>query len=168
MLALVCWRNPNNVHCFGTIFTNHSHLKLAFASRFTVTPSTCNLRIEKLANCHPLRWAPLRWSQWEATKKHCCNSEFTKWHDIHTPKEYAGERMQNNADFKWLCHEWFHHVRHHVYDGHSIGELDTIVWRLTTIVWRLNSFTVSFPFDVRGESGLREFASVNRRENSAP
>ena len=28
--------------------------------------------------------------------------------------------MQNNADFKWLCHEWFHHVRHYVPDGHSI------------------------------------------------
>ena len=35
-------------------------------------PSPYNLRIEKLSNCqspmHQLRWAPLGWSRWEATK----------------------------------------------------------------------------------------------------
>ena len=89
------------------------------------------------------------WSWWGASKHQHCNSECAKWHDIYTP---ADEWMQNNADFKWLCHEWFHHVP----EGHSIGQL-------TTISWRLDSFTVSFHGDARGESGLRELASFNRR-----
>ena len=37
----------------------------------------------------------------------------------------------------------------HVHGGQSV-----------TIVWRLDSFTISFPGDVRGESGLTELASV--------
>ena len=54
-------------------------------------------------------------------QKQRCKFEFTKWHDIYIPEEYADELMQNNADFKWLCHEWFHHVRHYIHGGHSIG-----------------------------------------------
>ena len=64
--------------------------------------------------------------------------------------------MQNYDDFKWLCHEWFHHVRHHIHGGHSIG------W-LATIIWRLDSFTVSFRGDVRAELGFRKLASVKRK-----
>ena len=37
--------------------------------------------------------------------------ELTTSRDIYTPEEHAEEWMQNIADFKWLCHEWFHHVR---------------------------------------------------------
>ena len=57
-----------------------------------------------------------------------------------------------------LCHEWFHHVRHHdnVHHGHWSGEFDTVIWRL-------HCFTVSFRGDVRGESGPRELALVNWR-----
>ena len=87
-------------------------------------------------------------------KQRCC-SEFTKWHDIYTPEECADEWRQSNADFKLLCHEWIHHVRHHVHDGHCIGEF-------ATVIWRLDSFTVSFRDDVGGKFGLRELASVNR------
>ena len=47
-----------------------------------------------------------------------------------------------------LCHEWFHHFRHHVHDGHWTGEF-------ATVIWRLHCFTVSFRGDVRGESGPR-------------
>ena len=47
-----------------------------------------------------------------------------------------------------LCHEWFHHFRHHVYDGHWTGEF-------ATVIWRLHCFTVSFRGDVRGEYGPR-------------
>ena len=47
-----------------------------------------------------------------------------------------------------LCHEWFHHFRHHVHDGHWTGEF-------ATIIWCLHCFTVSFCGDVRGESGPR-------------
>ena len=31
-----------------------------------------------------MRWALLGWSQWEATEKQRCNSEFTKWNDMYT------------------------------------------------------------------------------------
>ena len=55
-----------------------------------------------------------------------------------------------------LCHEWFHHVRHHIHDGHWTGEFDTVIWRL-------HCFTVSFLGNVRGESGSRELASFNWR-----
>ena len=51
--------------------------------------------------------------------------------------------MQNNTDLKLLCHEWFHHVRHHVHDGHCTGEF-------ATVIWRLESSTVSFRGDFHG------------------
>ena len=83
-------------------------------------------------------------------QKQRCGFEFATWHDIYTPEECADEWRQNNADFKLLCHEWFHHV------GHCTGEFPTVIWRP-------GSFTASFPGDVPGDSGLRELASVNRR-----
>ena len=46
-------------------------------------------------------------------------------------------RAKKNADFKLLCREWFHRVRHHVHDGHCTGEF-------AKVIWRLGSFTVSF------------------------
>ena len=55
-----------------------------------------------------------------------------------------------------LHHEWFHHVRHHVHDGHWTGEF-------ATVIRRLHCFTVSFRGDVRGESGPKEHAPVNWR-----
>ena len=91
------------------------------------------------------------WSRWGATKT-ALWLEFAKLHDIYTQDGWR----QNNADLNLLRREWFHHVRHHVHDGHCTGEF-------ATVIWRLDSFTVSFPGDVRGESGLRELASVNRR-----
>ena len=64
MLVMVCSRNPDKVHCFGTTFTNHSH-----------------------------------------------------------PNGLIG----------WLGHEWLYHVRHHVYDSNSIGDLGAIASRLDKI-----------------------------------
>ena len=92
-------------------------------------------------------------------KEQRCNSELVEWHDIYIPEKCADEWMQNNADFKWLCHEWFHHVRHHIHGCHSIGSF-------AIIIWRLNNFTVSFHGDVRGESGVRKLTSVNRKLDS--
>ena len=69
-------------------------------------------------------------------------------------EERASEWSQNNADFKLLCRECFHHIRHHVHESHCTGEF-------AKVVWRQDSFTVSFRGDVRGESGLKELASVN-------
>ena len=119
----------------------------------SASPICAIRRIEKLANCQTSRWVPLGWSRWGATKHQHCNSEYASGHDIYTPEECADEWMPlNAADFKWLWHEWFHHVRRHVPDGHSIAEI------LTTIIWRLNSFTVYF----RGGVRLKELASVDR------
>ena len=65
-----------------------------------------------------------------------------------------GVRGRMKAKQRWfkvtreLCHEWFHHFRHHVHDGHWTGEF-------ATVIWRLHCFTVSFRGDVRGESGPR-------------
>ena len=43
------------------------------------------------------------------------------------------------------------------------GIMVAIQWEFATVIGRLASFTVSFHGDVRGESSLREVASVNRR-----
>ena len=73
-----------------------------------------------------------------------------------------GVRGRMKAKQHWFkvtpepCHEWFHHVRHHVHDGHWTGES-------ATVIWRLHCFTVSFRGDVRWESGPRELALVNLR-----
>ena len=130
MLALVCCRNPDNVHGFGTIFTNHSHSKLAFASLFSATQSRCNMRIGscpiviRLGGLCSVDPDPMgsnnnntkktkQKKNKKTQKKQHCNSELAKWHDIHAPEECAGEWMQNNAGFKELCNERLHLVRHH-------------------------------------------------------
>ena len=65
-----------------------------------------------------------------------------------------GVRGRMKAKQRWfkvtreLCHEWFHHFRHHVHDSHWTGEF-------STVIWRLHCFTVSFRGDVRWESGPR-------------
>ena len=152
LLALLCCKNPGNVNCFGTIFTNH---KFAFVSLCAVRPAP--MQSDESRSCPTVKWStvagwvPLSWYRWGATKKQRRDYEFAKWH-IFTLEKCADKGMQIGADFKWLWHEWFHHVRHHVHDGLSV-----------TIVWRLDSFTVSFSGDARGESGLTELASVKRR-----
>ena len=76
-----------------------------------------------------------------------------------------GVRGRIKAKQRWfkvtreLCHEWFHHFRHHVHDGHWTGEF-------ATVIWRLDCFTVSFRSDVRGESGP-QITRLSQLENSA-
>ena len=76
-------------------------------------------RTEKLLNCQTTRWVPILMG---SNQKQRCGFEFAKWYDIYTSEECAEDWRQNNADSKLLCHEWFHHVRHHVHDGHCNGE----------------------------------------------
>ena len=102
--------------------------------------SPCN---PKLLNCQMMQWVPRGWvplasSRWEQPKQHC-GSEFAKWHDIYTPEECADEWRQNNSDFKLLCHEWFHHVRHHVHVGHWL-------WRIHHSHWTYRHFHSLFPW----------------------
>ena len=112
-----CCRNFNNVHCFRTIFPNRNS---AFASFCIACPVP--MKYENTRNCltAECRGGCRSVDPDGEYPKQRCNSEFAKWHDIYTPNECADELMQNNADFKWLYHEWFHHVRHHDHDGHSI------------------------------------------------
>ena len=42
----------------------------------------CNPKNKKLPNCQTLRWVPLGWSQWRATRHQHCDFECAKWHDI--------------------------------------------------------------------------------------
>ena len=90
-----------------------------------------------------------------SNQKQRCGSEFAKWY-LYT-RGVCGRIKAKQRWFKVtreLYHEWFHHVRHHVHDGH---------WKFSTVIWRLHCFIVSFPGYVRGESGPKELASVNWR-----
>ena len=147
-LALVCCTNPNNVNCFGTIFPN---LNFVFASNLSRPPGPYWIRpIQKLLNCQ--------------TRTRCqCYSIHPDWGATKNSAVALGLRNniisihlhgQMKTKQRWfrvtreLSHEWFHHIRHHVHDGHRTGEF-------ATVIWRLHCFTVSFRGDVRGESGPR-------------
>ena len=118
---------------------NPTNIKVAQLSNDAVVAAPCAARLNLMGSNQKQRFG----------------SEFAKWHDIHTPKEYVDAQRPNNSDSKLLCHELFQYVRHHVHDVHWTGEF-------ATVIWRLHSFTVSFCGDVRGESGLIELTSVNR------
>ena len=90
-------------------------------------------------------------SQWGATKNSAVAlSSRNNMMSIYT----RGVRGRMKAKQRWfkvtreLCHEWFHHFRHHVHDSHWTGEF-------AVVIWRLHCFTVSLRDDVRGESGPR-------------
>ena len=86
----MCCTNPENVHCFGTIFPN---LNFVFASIVCRPSGPYSIRpIQKLLNCQT------------KTRGGCCNqdrrcgSEFAKY----TPEECVDDWRQNNADLKLL------------------------------------------------------------------
>ena len=124
-LALVCCRNPDNVYCFGTIFPNIIFFFLHQSAPPVRSPCTpTNSEVAQLPD-HALGEA--RGIPDGEQPKQRCGSEFAKWYDIYTLEECVDERKQNNADFKLLCHEWFHHVQYHVHDGHCTGEFAKVV-----------------------------------------
>ena len=116
------------------------------------------LPIQKLLNCQTGQ---------SMTRGGCCSIQpdgeqpkTTLWLWVREMTWYLyarGVRGWTKAKQRWLkvtrelCHEWFHHVRHHVHDGNW-------TWEFVTDIWRLHCFTVSFRGDVRGESGPRELA----------
>ena len=65
VLALVCCRNPNTFHRFGTIFPNK--IFVCILLRRPSDPAAIR-RMEKLPKCQTFGW-----SQWEATKHQHCN-----------------------------------------------------------------------------------------------
>ena len=149
-LALVCCTNPNNVNCFGTIFRN---LNFVFASIWAARP--VHIESDQYRSYSTVKQGPAvggipstpigeqpKTALWPLVR------EIT-WY-LYT----RGVRGRMKANQRWfkvireLCHEWFHHFRHHVHDGHWTGEF-------ATVIWRLHSFSVSLRGDVRGESDPR-------------
>ena len=133
--------------------------KLCFCLNLCRPPGTYSIRpIQKLLNCQQLWRDDARCpgcysrhsSRWGATK----NSAVALSSRNNMISIHQRSARTNEAEQRWfkvtqeLCHEWFHHFRHHVHDGHWTGEF-------ATIIWRLHCFTVSFRGDVRGESGPR-------------
>ena len=129
--------------------------KLCFCLNLCRPPGAYSIRpIQKLLNFQQrddARWVLQAFIPMGSNQKQRCGSwvrEIT-WY-LYT----RGVRRRMKAKQRWfkvtreLCHEWFHHFRHHVHDGHWTGEF-------ATVIWRLHCFTVSFRGDVRGESGPR-------------
>ena len=99
-LALVCCTNPDNVHCFGTIFPN---LNFVFASICAAPP--VHIQSKQYRSCSSVKQqcvvSVLLHSWWGATK----NSAVTKGsrNDTISIHQRVRRRMkQNNADLKLL------------------------------------------------------------------
>ena len=129
--------------------------KLCFCLNLCRPPGAYSIRpIQKLLNCQQRDDA--RWVL-QAFIPMGSNQKTALWLWVRKITWYLytrGVRGRIKAKQRWfkvtreLCHECFHHFRHHVHDGHWSGEF-------ATVIWRLHCFTVSFRGDVRGESGLR-------------
>ena len=141
----------DNVHCFGTIFPN---LNFIFAS--ICAACLVHIQSDQYRSCSTVNNVTTRdgWSRrsyrWGATK-----TALWLWVREITWYLYTrGVCGRMKAKQRWfkvtreLCHERFHHFRHHVHDVHWTGEF-------ATVIWRLHCFTVSFRGDIRGESGPR-------------
>ena len=146
--------NPDNVHCFGTIFPN---LNLVFASICAARP--VQIQSDQDRSCSTVNNVTTRGARGATPGIHPDGEQpkTALWLWVREITWYLytrGVRGEMKAKQRWfqvtreLCHEWFHHFRHHVHDGHRTGEF-------ATIIWRLHCFTVSFRGDVRGESGPR-------------
>ena len=92
-LALVCCTNPDNVHCFGTIFPN---VNFVFASICAARP--VHIQSAQYRSCSTVKQRRAMVNN----QKQRCDSELAKWHNIYTPEECADEWRQNNADLKLL------------------------------------------------------------------
>ena len=166
VIAFVHWvstvvycANPDNVHCFGTIFPN---LNFVFASICAVRPVHIQSGIFNPTNTEvaQLSTKSTTWRRAIGAPGIHPDGEQPKtalWLWVREITWYLytrGVRGRMKAKQRWfkvtreLCHEWFHHFRHHVHDGHWTGEF-------ATVIWRLHCFTFSFRGDVRGESGPR-------------
>ena len=76
-------RNPDNVHCFETIF----RVPIQFENK-----EVAQLSSDKVG---PARLIPMG-----RNKKQRCNSEFAKRHDIYTPEKCVNEWIQNTLQWR--------------------------------------------------------------------
>ena len=75
----------------------------------------------------------------------------------YTQEKRVDEWMQITADFKYCVMNYF------IVSGIPFMMATHSIRELSTFFRRLDCFSVSFPGDVREESGPRELVSVNRR-----
>ena len=149
--TVVCCTNPDNVHCFGTIFPNLNFVFASISAARLVHIQSDKYRscstVNKVNNVTTRDRCSRHSSRWGATK----NSDVALSSRNNMISIHQRGTRTNEGKQRWfkvtreLCHEWF---RHHVHDGHWTGEF-------ATVIWRLHCFTLSFRGDVRGESGPR-------------
>ena len=100
-LALACCTNPDNVHCFGTIFPN-----LNFVSASICAARPVHIQSDQYRSCSTVTqrraFGAAPCIPMGSNRKQRSGSEFAKWHDICTPEECADEWRQTNADLKLL------------------------------------------------------------------
>ena len=152
--TVVCCTNPDNVHCFGTIFPN---LNFVFASICAARPvhiqsdqyKSCST-VNKINNVTTRDRCSRHSSRWGATKNSAVAlSSRNNMISIH-PEEYADEWRQNNADLKLL-----ENCVMNCFIIFGIMFMTATGLENSPVIWRLHCFTVSFRGDVRGESGPR-------------
>ena len=93
-LTRVCCRNPDNVHCFGTIFPN---LKSVLHQSAPPVRSPCNPMNREVAQVSNGAVGTTQLSPMESNQKQRCGSGFAKWH-IYT----IGVRGRMNAKWRWF------------------------------------------------------------------
>ena len=103
--TVVCCTNPDNVHCFGTIFPN---LNFVFASICAARP--VHIQSDQYRSCSTVNKVNNVTTRGDRCSRHSSRWGVTKnsavalssRYDIYTPEEYADEWRQNNADLKLL------------------------------------------------------------------
>ena len=148
--TVVCCTNPDNVHCFGTIFPNLNSICAARPVHIQSDQYRSCSTVNNVNNVTTRDRCSRHSSRWGATKNSAVALSLrNNMISIHQRSTRTNEGKQRWFKVTWeLCHEWFHHFRHHVHGGHWTGEF-------ATVIWRLHCFTVSFHGDVCGESGPR-------------
>ena len=128
----MCCTNPNNVNCFGTIFPN---LNFVFASISAARP--VHIESDQYRSCSTVKQGPAVGATSSTPIGEQPKTALWLWVRKITWYLYTrGVRGRMKAKQRWfkvtreLCHEWFHHFRHHVHDGHWTGEFVTVIWRL--------------------------------------
>ena len=130
----MCCANPDNVHCFGTIFPN---LNFVFASVCAARP--VHIQSDQYRSCSTVNnvIVTTRGARGATPGIHPDGEQpkTALWLWVREITWYLytrGVRGRMKAKQRWfkvtreLCHEWFHHFRHYVHDGHWTGEFATI------------------------------------------
>ena len=150
----MCFRVPHL--CSKIRKINNWSMELCYCINLSRPPGPYWIRpIQKLPNCQTrtrCRCCSIH-PDWGATKNSAV--ALGSRNDMISIHQRSVRTNQGKTTLtRELCYEWFHHVRHHVHDGHWTGEF-------VTVISRLHYFTVTFSGDVRGESGPTELASIN-------